>query len=280
MKRLVRFCSYYSESLKKSLADSGIKYEWTQEKPDPYQPNYLIFHLDIDAPEYELILKAIDDAKLRSAPTRTESLSFTKKELDDAEWLHVRPSCKKIDPYDDVTSSRNCPGVGRWTCYATRRTYPLYCKKQIKWGRNHYFYASYDFGYDEMFCSDAARKILHENKIPLVYEPLYDRKMQPVPDVHHMIPLNTLLTEAFDFTDMRVMSDCPICGTKVYGLYGFAQLKIDKRFLHSDIPVYGTPPIFGPIFANKVMVVSQEFRKLLIEHKMERGLVFQPAILF
>ena len=186
----------------------------------------------------------------------------------------------QIDPYDDVTSSRNCPGVGRWTCYATRRTYPLYCKKQIKWGRNHYFYASYDFGYDEMFCSDAARKILHENKIPLVYEPLYDRKMQPVPDVHHMIPLNTLLTEAFDFTDMRVMSDCPICGTKVYGLYGFAQLKIDKRFLHSDIPVYGTPPIFGPIFANKVMVVSQEFRKLLIEHKMERGLVFQPAILF
>ena len=113
MKRLVRFCSYYSESLKKSLADAGIKYEWTQEKPDPYQPNYLIFHLDIDAPEYELILKAIDDAKLRSAPTRTESLSFTKKELDDAEWLHVRPSCKKIDPYDDVTSSRNCPGVGR-----------------------------------------------------------------------------------------------------------------------------------------------------------------------
>lgn len=81
MKRLVRFCSYYSESLKKSLADAGIKYEWTQEKPDPYQPNYLIFHLDIDAPEYELILKAIDDAKLRSAPTRTESLSFTKKEL-------------------------------------------------------------------------------------------------------------------------------------------------------------------------------------------------------
>ena len=49
MKRLVRFCSYYSESLKKSLADAGIKYEWTQEKPDPYQPNYLIFHLDIDA---------------------------------------------------------------------------------------------------------------------------------------------------------------------------------------------------------------------------------------
>lgn len=96
MKRLVRFCSYYSESLKKSLADAGIKYEWTQEKPDPYQPNYLIFHLDIDAPEYELILKAIDDAKLRSAPTRTESLSFTKKELDDAEWLHVRPSCKKL----------------------------------------------------------------------------------------------------------------------------------------------------------------------------------------
>ena len=37
MKRLVRFCSYYSESLKKSLADAGIKYEWTQEKPDPYQ---------------------------------------------------------------------------------------------------------------------------------------------------------------------------------------------------------------------------------------------------
>ena len=93
MKRLVRFCSYYSESLKKSLADAGIKYEWTQEKPDPYQPNYLIFHLDIDAPEYELILKAIDDAKLRSAPTRTESLSFTKKELDDAEWLHERYSC-------------------------------------------------------------------------------------------------------------------------------------------------------------------------------------------
>ena len=107
MKRLVRFCSYYSESLKKSLADAGIKYEWTQEKPDPYQPNYLIFHLDIDAPEYELILKAIDDAKLRSAPTRTESLSFTKKELDDAEWLHVRPSCKKIDPYDDVEVSKN-----------------------------------------------------------------------------------------------------------------------------------------------------------------------------
>lgn len=152
--------------------------------------------------------------------------------------------------------------------------------KTDKVGQESLFYASYDFGYDEMFCSDAARKILHENKIPLVYEPLYDRKMQPVPDVHHMIPLNTLLTEAFDFTDMRVMSDCPICGTKVYGLYGFAQLKIDKRFLHSDIPVYGTPPIFGPIFANKVMVVSQEFRKLLIEHKMERGLVFQPAILF
>ena len=107
MKRLVRFCSYYSESLKKSLADAGIKYEWTQEKPDPYQPNYLIFHLDIDAPEYELILKAIDDAKLRSAPTRTESLSFTKKELDDAEWLHVRPSCKKIDPYDDVEVFKN-----------------------------------------------------------------------------------------------------------------------------------------------------------------------------
>ena len=107
MKRLVRFCSYYSESLKKSLVDAGIKYEWTQEKPDPYQPNYLIFHLDIDAPEYELILKAIDDAKLRSAPTRTESLSFTKKELDDAEWLHVRPSCKKIDPYDDVEVSKN-----------------------------------------------------------------------------------------------------------------------------------------------------------------------------
>lgn len=72
--------------------------------------------------------------------------------------------------------------------------------------------------------------------------------MQLVPDVHHMIPLNTLLTEAFDFTDMRVMSDCPICGTKVYGLYGFAQLKIDKRFLHSDIPVYGTPPDFWADF--------------------------------
>ncbi len=110
MKRLVRFRSYYSESLKKSLADAGIKYEWTQEKPDPYQPNYLIFHLDIDAPEYELILKAIDDAKLRSAPTRTESLSFTKKELDDAEWLHVRPSCKKIDLYGQtaVNLVANC----------------------------------------------------------------------------------------------------------------------------------------------------------------------------
>ena len=121
MKRLVRFCSYYSESLKKSLADAGIKYEWTQEKPDPYQPNYLIFHLDIDAPEYELILKAIDDAKLRSAPTRTESLSFTKKELDDAEWLHVRPSCKKIDPYRvalDPSESDNRQGLFRQYAYA------------------------------------------------------------------------------------------------------------------------------------------------------------------
>lgn len=79
MKRLVRFCSYYSESLKKSLADAGIKYEWTQEKPDPYQPNYLIFHLDIDAPEYELILKAIDDSKTAECTDKNRIAFLHKK---------------------------------------------------------------------------------------------------------------------------------------------------------------------------------------------------------
>lgn len=276
MKRLVRICCDYNKNIEDALIDVKIKYERYQEA----NYDWLIFYLDRDAQEYDVVLKAIEDAHMPGKPTMTKSLSFTKEELDNAEWLTVRPICKKIDTYDDRFCFNGCQGVGKWTCFSKRRTYPMYCNKPIKWGKNHYFYASYECGYIDMYCSDAARKILHENKVPLVYETLYWKNMEPVPDVHHIIPLNTLPTEAFDLGHMEVLSDCPVCGIKVYGWTGFAQLKIDGRFLHSDILAYGTLPIFGPLFASPVMIISQECRKIILEHRMERGLEFQPIIVF
>lgn len=283
MKRMKRFCCIYNEDLKHVLDDTGLKYEWSTETPGY---NFLIFNIDVDKPEYERIMKVIEPNIGTIRPVDVGYLEFTKKELDSAEWLTVRPLCLKIENYDEYGDERFglsyvfCPGVGRWTCVAKNRYQPMFCRKPIKWGRNHYFYGAYECGYTEMFCSDAAKKIFHENYIPVVYEPLYNRKMEVVPDVHHMIPLNTLPNEAFDLSGMDVLTDCNVCGTKVYFYNEHAQLKIDRRFMWPIAKVYGTHSIFGSVVSGPLMIISQEVRQIMLEHKMERGLEFIPVVLF
>lgn len=269
------FCIDYYSNVEEALLKEGVKYKRTL--PEGF--DWLCFYIDRDSPAFAVVDREMKLAGVKA--TGHLSLVFTDEELDNAEWLAVRTTCKKIDDCQDKLYFASCGNETRGGCYFRYRTSPIWCERKVKWGSNHFFYSSYWLGYDELFCSDLAKGILCRKGIPFAYEGVYSIRKgnEAIPDINHIVPCNILPIEAIITDNLMLQSACEKCGVKTYMLGDDAQLTVLGRYLYKDAIAYGTPRIFGPGWAKSALIVSQEFRQIIIKNGMQRGLKFTPVII-
>ena len=282
MKAVVRFCIDQIPSIETILKEAHIPYKTyndsVQRDGRTSHYNWWIFTLEKNSPAYQAIQRELETQGGEAAGSQHASLVFTKKEIESAEWLHVRTTCMKVDTDVDQLSFATCGNPIKRQCWARHRISPMYCDKRIKWGNRHFFYSAYYYGYTELFCSEYAKELLQKGGFPLAFESLLRSKPphETLPDVYHIIPCNTLPVEAMLTDDLKVQSDCPVCGKKTYELTEDAQLTVDRRYLNSDALIYGTPNMFGPGWSASACIISQATRRFLVENGMDRGLRFIP----
>ena len=282
MKTIIRFCIDQIPSIETILKEAHIPYKTyddsIQRDGRTSHYNWWIFTLEKNSPAYQAIQRELETQGGEVAGSQHTSLVFTKKEIESAEWLHVRTTCMKVDTDVDQLSFAACGNPIKGQCLVRHRISPIYCDRKIKWDSRHFFYSAYYYGYNELFCSEHAKELLQKGRFPLAYESLLRTKPphEILPDVYHIVPCNILPAEAMITDEMSVQTDCPICGKKTYELMDDVQLVVDHRYLNADSLIYRTPNMFGPGWSTSACIISQAGHRFLVENGMDRGLRFVP----
>ncbi len=188
----------------------------------------------------------------------------------------MRSTCGRISTGDRIPNFWYCGNRAEQRCYFRRRNDTIYAKP-LRWKKNYYFYSSYEFGYNELFCSEAARKLMGDANFPLRYIPvLHEKSGQEIPDMYYLEPVHLLPQEAIDFSNMHVQSSCVKCGQTTWNLQDQDQLCMYRQYLNDSCDIYATPRIWGPMGASPAIIVSHTAYAFLRENHMDRGIRFVP----
>ena len=258
----------FSEELLRELEKRNVNCKMV---PNPLNDETLLV---IDVIDFK------DKSLLPSDAIVLESPFYSKEEINNAEWL----TCRCIDPkvtlmneersfcltevYDNGMKARHKFPSGN----------PFYVKSAPKHRHSQGFFRSYSLSDYDLFCSERAKQVL------LDYFPdlkvsfnrvLSSKNDKPVDDIYYLYIHETL---AIDFIDLSkaYLFRCPVCGKETFAAPMQLAIKAEPRSA-----IVKTPRCFsyGGNIEYSILIVSRLFRKVLLEHKLTQGLVFEPVTL-
>lgn len=250
--------------------------------------------LDHDIPyEYGEILSAVDISesdphwdeisrllKLENNTYLSET-KFSIEELSSAEWLTVRSRWyydypQPEDHYTELTYSEenacaNC-GMG----LVQKGGFRL--KRTPKWGKRNF--CTTNWVYDELFASPKAKELLELSDLNgfTFLNVLNKSGREVLADIYQMqIPY--IMPEGIETSSncIEKVSNCPACGRKKFLSNERGQFIFKKEAL-LDAPDFGkSAEQFGSgLIASRLIIVSHNAYKLIVENKLDSSLVFEP----
>lgn len=206
---------------------------------------------------------------------------FTKKELQEAQWLTIRSTWEFAYPQPEskpgymegVYASGYCK-----ECFSGLTTIGSFrIKKAPKWGKRS-FAMLYWVG-DELFVNDKVKEVFQEERITGIdYLPVLNKKGSEVlPDVYQMV-FTTVLEKGLVINEgIRELNTCSYCGVEKYLPNPRSILTYRKEVFENAPDFVKSSEVFGfGSYAAHELFVSQHVYQVLMKHSLIRGLDFKP----
>ncbi|MBE6617816.1 MAG: hypothetical protein E7627_07770 [Ruminococcaceae bacterium] len=261
--------------LLKYILDNKIKCKYK------YGDVFISFDMYESDPHWEFIHNSY--TALNSGRALAETV-FSKKELNNAEWLSLRskwhngyPQPEESFGYENNITYSNeklCSKCGA----GLKQIGSFRLKKQPNWGNKHFFMLNWVF--DELFVDGVGKNILEKEGISGIsfLDAKNKRGTEILEDTYQIIIHNRLkpglITERRSIDDIYV---CAECGVPKYHPTGMGMLAFKKEIFDGAPDIVKTAEIFGWGHAAPTeIIVSQKVYQTITKNKLERSLVFEP----
>ena len=243
--------------------------------------------------EYGEILSAVDISendphwaelsrllKLENKTYLSET-KFSKEELWEAEWLTVRSQWHYDYPqpenrYTELTYSKenSCSECGMGLVQKDSFRF----KRTPKWGKRNFCMTNWV--YDEFFVSPKAKELLESSDLKgFSFLNVLNKSGKEVLADIDQIQIPYILPEGLDTSSDRIkkVSDCPVCEKRKFLGNGRGQFEFKKEiFLNAPDFVKSTEQFGSGLIASRLILVSHDAYKFIIENKLDSSLVFEP----
>lgn len=211
--------------------------------------------------------------------------AFSQKELSSAEWLTVRskwrngyPQPENAFKYEQITysSTQYCSECGAGLV----QNNPFRIKQPPKWGNRHFMMLNWVE--DELFVDKVVKELFLEKGITgVLFQKVQDKHGTQTVElidqllITHVLQPGILVNESID----KVML-CPNCKTLKYHPSGIGAHAFHREIFEGVPDIVKTAEVFGwGHSAPRVILVNQKTYQLIIQNKLDRGLVFEPVLL-
>ena len=254
------------------ILTNGIRYEYGE----------IVSAVDISEndPHWEELSRLL---KLDNNTYLSET-KFTKEELFGAEWLTVRSQWHYDYPqpeeryteltYSEENACSNCGmGLVQQDSFRFKRT--------PKWGRRNFCMTNWV--YDEFFVSPKAKELLESSNLQgfSFLNVLNKSGKEVLADIYQMqIPY--ILQEALDTSSegIKKISNCPLCGKRKFLGNGRGRFTFKKKALLNAPDFVKSTERFGSgLIASRLILISHDAYKFIVENKLDSSLVFEPILL-
>lgn len=210
--------------------------------------------------------------------------TFSKTELENAEWLSIRSQwhCGYPQPeakfryqeitYDGISHCKEC-GSG------LKQVGPFRMKNNPKWGNRHFLMLNWVN--DELFVDSTVKNIFLANGITgCDYWPVLNTKgTNEFPQCYQLaIQERVKIGLVPNQERIRAIYTCPYCGRKKFHSSGIGIYQIDKTVLGYAPDICKSEEYFGwGKGADNLILIRSKVYHLLCENKLDRGLAFVPV---
>ena len=213
--------------------------------------------------------------------TYTSETKFSKEDLFEAEWLTMRSKwhydypqpeeCYTELTYSEENACSKC-GIGLVQQDSFR------FKRTPKWGRRNFCMTNWV--YDEFFVSPKAKELLESSALKgfSFLNVLNKSGKEALADIYQMqIPY--ILPESIETSSNCVekVSNCPVCGKRKFLGNGRGQFEFKKEIFLNALDFVKSAEQFGSgLIASRLILVSHDAYKFIVENKLDSSLVFEP----
>ena len=251
------------------ILTNGIRYEYGE----------ILSSVDISEndPHWEELSRLL---KLENKMYLSET-KFSKEELWEAKRLTVRSQWHYDYPqpenrYKELTYSEEnaCSECGMGLVQQGGFRF----KRTPKWGRRNFCMTNWV--YDELYVSPKAKELLESSDLKgfSFLSVLNKSGREVLADIDQMqIPY--VLPEGLDTSSEQIdeISNCPVCGKRKFLGNGRGQYTFKKEaFLNAPDFVKSAEQFGSGLIASRLILVSQDAHKFIVENKLDSSLVFEP----
>lgn len=268
-------CDLTENKIEQLRNNLGNKVEVIKLCPDPLDLRHIVIFYDNQV-EKGVILDCI------SATDKIFDITipmYTKTEIESAEWFVIRSKSAKVEI--EPTWRKNFElsefyEEGRKAEHRKVKDYNFYVKRPVKHNNFQCFFSSYDLLPFHLFCCKKAKEYLSEVFPELVFFHTIHNKKNKILDDLFYVDTKIQIEDKYINHEDETQFICRTCGARTYEVP--EPLNIMKRGVPVNCDVFKTDAIYslGGNLQCSLICVSQNFRNLLINEKMDRGLVFIP----
>lgn len=213
--------------------------------------------------------------------TYTSETKFSKEDLFEAEWLTMRSKWHYDYPqpeecYTELTYSEEnaCSKCGMGLVQQDSFRF----KRTPKWGRRNFCMTNWV--YDEFFVSPKAKELLESSDLKgfSFLNVLNKSGKEALADIYQMqIPY--ILPESIETSSncIEKVSNCPVCGKRKLLGNGRGQFEFKKEIFLNALDFVKSAEQFGSgLIASRLILVSHDAYKFIVENKLDSSLVFEP----
>ena len=270
IKKHIVFCDDEEPELIQYLQNNNIK----------YRVGEIISTVDIyeSSPHWAYIGKY---AEKRDISCLSDTV-FSKRELEEAEWLSVRSKWhfeypQPIDDnlYQTITYSvdHHCKACGQ----SLEQVRPFRVKKAPKWTNRHFLMLNWIA--DELFIEENTKRLLEKEFPFLSYCEVHNKNGTEVFEDFYQIVI-PVLSEAGIIENQRCIGEvlvCPDCGKKKYHPNGEGMLQMKRKIFEGAPDMVKSIEMFGwGCGADRVIFISQKMYRFIVSNQLERALEFAP----
>lgn len=270
MKVICHFAVPLNDTIRSILVGNKIPYhEFTM----PCNEIYASFDVLESSPAYSHLIQT-------TGCTPIKNVKFSDDEMQSAKWLTCTPINAKLSlRKEDISFTLlECYGEGL-AHHRIMSGAPFYVAAPISRKSNQHFFTA-DETPHHLFCTEHAKKLLEERKLPLDYRAVqHYRTGKPIGDLYDIrIPIS-LPMDALELSNSEETFLCPVCGKRTF--LPPLQLKIRSTFLKDMPEICATMPVFswGGNYAAPFNLISHDLFLFLTKNKLARGLSIEPVAL-
>lgn len=227
----------------------------------------------------------IDSFMRKKKAVDVEEAVYQQTELDNAEWLTIKstwwtqyPQPMENMDYLQTTydASDYCPGTGNgYYCgKGLKQVRPFSIKKEPNWKGRHFMMLNWVP--DELFVSHKVEEILSTSSLKgFILADVINKQQNPYSSVKQLY-VQKYLYPGISADSVSQTFTCPICGFKKH-ITKVGPIKFKKElFSKLDCDIVKTMDKFGEIGCDSLIIVSRAFYNVIKEHKIGKGLAFEP----